>query len=271
MGLGFNEQINNQEELMGTVNDQLEYWNGQKKSVIDLCKYANFNNKIIRVRNTVMNKLVQAAMTKHGYTQSSLAKELEKPPETLNRWLKNKQQASREDILKLADILRLPPGVVQFEPEPLMINSTRKYLTRETFILKKPVELHLPTNFPSFFEGQTIETNNPNSLKYGSVDIFDMQNKNKCIDERCMHSWSMCGAVIDGKERLLTGRLMPRSDGDRFDVTGMWEVSKSDESPTYKGIVVSWACPVVIQLQKQFIDTYTDGEKNNYSNQGYTT
>ena len=255
---------------MGTLNNQLEYWHGQKKSVIDLSKYQNFNNKINRVRNTVMNKLVQAAMTKHGYTQSSLAKELKKPPETLNRWLKNKQQASREDILKLADILRLPPGVVQFEPEPLFIHSKRKYLTRETFLLKDPIELHLPTNFPTFFEGQLIETNNPNSLKYGAVDIFDMQNKNKCVDERCINAWSICGAVVDGKETTITGRLMPRSDGDWFDITGLWEVSKVDESKNMRGIVVNWACPVVIQLQKQFIDTYTDGEKNNFSNKGYS-
>ena len=255
---------------MGTLNSQLEYWKGQKKSVIDLSKYANLNNKIIKVRNTVMNKLVQAAMNKHGYTQSSLAKELKKPPETLNRWLKNKQQASRDDILKLADILRLPPGVVQFEPEPLMINSKRKYLTRETFLFKDPIELHLPTNFPTFFEGQIIETSNPNSLKYGAVDIFDMQNKDKYVDERSINAWSICGAVVDGKETLLTGRLMPRSDGDTFDITGMWEVAKTQESPNYKGIVVNWACPVVIQLQKQFIDTYTDGEKNNFSNKGYT-
>ena len=255
---------------MGTINSQLEYWKGQKREVIDLSKYANLNNKIIRVRNTVMNKLVQAAMEKHGYTQSSLAKELKKPPETLNRWLKNKQQASREDIVKLADILRLPPGVVQFEPDPLTIKTTRKYLTRETAIIKDQIKLHLPTNFPSFFEGQTIETNNPNSLKYGAVDIFDMQNENKCIDERSINAWSICGAVVDGKETLLTGRLMPRSDGDKFDITGMWEVSKTEESPNYEGIVVNWACPVVIQLQKQFVDTYTDGEKNNFSNQGYT-
>ncbi|MBG17167.1 MAG: hypothetical protein CMB77_02275 [Euryarchaeota archaeon] len=259
---------------LGTLNNQLSYWKGQKKTIINLEQYERFQgckNKLEeKVRNNVMNKLVKTAMDRHGYTQASLAKDLNKPPETLNRWLKNKQQASREDILKLAELLKLPPGVVQFEPEPLVIKTTRKYLTRETITLEEPGELHLPTNFPSHFEGQRIDTTNPNSLKYGAVDIFDMQNKDKCIDERCINAWSICGAVINNKEVVLTGRLMPRSDGDTFDITGMWEVSKSQESPNYKGIVVKWACPVVIQLQKQFIDAYTDGEKNNYSNQGYS-
>ena len=271
----------------GTLNEQLSYWKGQKKTVIQINDYFSkqtirqlrkhnkltppsitFFGKRIKIKGELMNKLVQAAMEKQGFTQASLAKELEKPPETLNRWLKNKQQASKEDIIKLADLLKLPPGVVQFEPDPIIIKTSRKYLSRETELIKN--EENLPTNFPSFFEGQRILTSNPNSLKYGAVDLFDMQNKNKCIDERSINAWSICGCTVDGKDTILTGRLMPRSDGELFDITGMWEVAKSDESNNYKGITVNWACPVVVQLEKNFIDTYTNGEINNYSNQGYT-
>lgn len=271
----------------GTINEQYNYWQGQKRNintVVKLDNYfikrlqlSNFLNSYITIQGNkvsikgdIMNKLVQAAMAKQGLTQASLAKELEKPPETLNRWLKNKQQASKEDIIKLAEILKLPPGVVQFEPEPIAVTTTREYLQRDTEWLKNPEKVHMPTNFPSFFEGQHLNTNNPTSLKYGSLDLFDMQNRNKCIDERCINAWSILGAEIDGKEKLLSGRLMPRADGSLFDVTGMWEVSKSNESNEYKGVKVNWACPMVVQLQKQFLETYTNGGKNNYSNQGYS-
>tara|TARA_Y200000002_G_scaffold339462_1_gene309449 strand:- start:192 stop:1013 length:822 start_codon:yes stop_codon:yes gene_type:complete len=271
-------------QKQGTINEQYEYWIGQKKSVIQLSDHLvkrlrltnkfksriTINGNKVIIQGNIMNKLVQAAMEKRGLTQASLAKDLGKPPETLNRWLKNKQQASKEDIIKLAEILKLPPGVVQFEPEPIAVTTIRGYLKRDTELLKTPEMVHLPTNFPSFFEGQHINTNNPTTLKYGSLDLFDMQNKNKCIDERCINAWSILGAEVDGKEKLLSGRLMPRADGSLFDVTGMWEVSRSSESNEYKGVKVNWACPMVVQLQKQFLETYTSGEKNNYSNQGYT-
>lgn len=275
----------------GTLNEQLTYWKGQKRHIEDnvtnfseyvlenlLKKIGNKNNNIAylklngkkyNVKGITMNKIVQAAIQKQGLTQASLAKQLEKPPETLNRWLKNKQQASREDIIKLADILKLPPGVVQFEPEPITLSTSRQHSRWETELLKEPTKLHLPTNFPAFFEGQIIDTINPNQANYGCIDLFDMQNKDKCIDERCINAWSIIGAVIDNAPTLLTGRLMPQHNCELFNVTGMWEFEKNNDSRNYMGIKVDWACPVVVSLEKNFIDTYTNGQQNNYSNQGY--
>tara|TARA_R110002020_G_scaffold196398_1_gene397373 strand:- start:849 stop:1613 length:765 start_codon:yes stop_codon:yes gene_type:complete len=247
----------------------------KQSPVIKLSDYINKKISIkngikVRIKGDIMNKIVNAAMLKHGFTQASLAREMEKPPETLNRWLQNKQQASREDILKLAELLKLPPGVVQFEPEPIKITTARKKLRREVTVLKNPEKLHLPTNFPSFFVGQKIVMHNPTSMSYGSIDLFDMQNKGKAIDERSINNWSMVGCDVDGKEKLLTGRLMPRADAELFDVVGEWEIQRSTESKEYLGMTVLWACPCVVTLQKQFIDTYTNGKKNNYSNQGYS-
>ena len=212
-----------------------------------------------------MNTSVAKALQAKNLTQTKLAEMIQKPPETLNRWLKRKQQAPLEEIEKIANILDISPGALLFDNKPLKLIGSRNLDDPEVKVFDsinaENTEVNVPFNMRANYRGVIIRDDKLQQTGplHGGIYIYDMQNYKKTIDQRSFLNFSLTGGtrIIDGKKvyGIYMGSLIP--SGETYGVNSnpkfMVNSAIAGHTKLIIDMTVEWSCPLMMTLSKPLI------------------